>query len=529
MVDIILEGGLILDGSGTPGFHTDIAVKNGRIVRIADCSQMNAALRLDGRGLAVAPGFIDIHGHSDEVLLASPLAESKIRQGITTEVGGNCGASPGPLSPLESNERRDLLKSRYDLETTWQDLGGFFDALEKSPPSVNFCCFVGLGETRRAAGGMAPTPLDKDGLQRESALVRLACEQGALGVSSGLIYPPGSFADRAELEAMAAAARIAGSPLYASHIRSEDDELIEAVDEALEIGRRADVAVQLSHHKAAGKRNWGKVHDTLAMVDRARAGGLDVALDQYPYKASSTRLDVILPSDVNVGGRAAVTARLQDPQYAALTAARIELTYGDRWAGVMVAAVASEANMRYEGMTIAGIAAEMGLAPADAALRLLVEERLDVAAIYFTMCEEDVRAVLSYAQTCIGSDSSARSTVGPTSHGKPHPRAFGTFPRILKRYVRETRVLALEEAVRRATSLPAGRLGLKERGAIAEGWYADLVVFDPLAVADTSTYEDPQRFPHGIAHVIVNGVTVVCDGLTTGSRPGRVLRRGRDL
>jgi N-acyl-D-amino-acid deacylase len=529
VIDIVLEGGLILDGNGTPGFKTDIAVNDGRVIRIADCSQMNAAQRIDVRGLAVAPGFIDIHGHSDEILLANPLAESKIRQGVTTELGGNCGASPGPLTPPESEERHERLKTHYDIETTWLDLGGFFDALEKSPPSLNFCCLVGLGETRRAAGGISPAPLDKEGLARECALVRAACEQGAIGVSSGLIYPPGSFADAQELATVAAAARVAGSPLYASHIRSEGDELIEAVEEALEIGRRADVAVQLSHHKASGERNWGKVHDTLALVDRARASGLDVVLDQYPYKASSTSLDVILPKDVNIGGRAVVTARLEDPKYAALTAARVELAYGDRWSGVMVAAVASEANKRYEGMTIAQIASETGTAPADAAIRLLVEERLDVAAIYFTMCEDDLRTVLSYEHTCIGSDASARSTAGPTSQGKPHPRAFGTFPRILKRYVRDTRLLSLEEAVRRATSLPARRLGLRQRGAIAEGWYADLVVFDPIVVADTSTYEDPQRFPNGIPHVIVNGVTVVRDGLTTGSRPGRILRRGRDL
>jgi N-acyl-D-amino-acid deacylase len=529
VLDVILTGGLVLDGHGTPAFATDIGVDGDRIVRVADCSGLTASTRIDCSGLMIAPGFIDMHGHSDEMLLANPLAQSKIRQGITCEVGGNCGTSPGPLSPQEFEDRRGRFKEQYDVEFEWRDIGGFLDALERAPAAMNFCTLVGLGDTRRAAGHNDADPLDDEALAAQCALVTQACEQGAIGVSSGLIYPPGRFADTGELAALAAAARKAGSPLYASHIRSEGDGLIEAVDEALEVGRRADVAVQLSHHKAAGKKNWGKVHDTLRRVDRARTAGLDVVLDQYPYKASSTGLDVILPQDVNVGERAEVLARLRDPRYYMLVRARVSLEYGSRWENVLIASVASEENKRFEGMTVPQIAAATGREPVDAALTLLMDEGLRVGAIYFTMCEDDVRTVLSYAHTAIGTDSVARAADGPTSSGKPHPRAYGTFPRVLKRYVRDAKLLSLEEAVRRCTTLAANRLGLRGRGAIEPGHYADLVVFDADAVADTATYEDPHRYPDGIPHVLVNGVAVVRDGMTTGRRPGRVLRRGRDL
>lgn len=529
MLDVVLEHATIVDGTGAPSFRTDVALRGDRIVRIGDCAGSDAALRVDCRTLVVAPGFIDMHGHSDEALLALPTADSKILQGVTLEVGGNCGASPGPYSQSTLAERRADLQSQYGIDQAWEDFGGFLDALDASPPSMNFCCLVGLGETRKAVGAVTPGPLTKELLEQQRALVRDACERGAIGVSSGLIYQPGSFAEREELESLASAARDAGSPLYASHIRSEGDHLVEAVEEALAIGQRAGVAVQLSHHKASGRKNWGKVHDTLARVERARLSGVDVVLDQYPYKASSTGLDVILPVDVNIGTRSEIAGRLADPVYFALTAGRIALEYAGRWDEVLIAAVGSERNQHFEGLTIAGIAEKTGDAPAAAALALLRDESLDVAAIYFTMCEDDLRAVLQYANTCIGSDATVRALHGITARGKPHPRAFGTFPRVLKRYVRESRLLSLEEAVRRATGLAAARLGVRERGRIAEGFFADLVLFDPATIADLATYEEPHRYPAGIHSVFVNGAAVVREGKVTGARPGRVLRRGRDL
>jgi N-acyl-D-amino-acid deacylase len=529
MLDVILRDGLIVDGSGRSPMRTDIAFAADRVVRIGDCTGADARLTLDVSGLVVAPGFIDMHGHSDEVLLVLPAASSKLHQGITTEVGGNCGASPAPLARTALSEKRDEMHRHYDMLPQWTDFDGFFRALEQTPPAINFCCFAGLGTIRSALDLIAGTPLDREDIKRAGALVREACEQGAIGVSSGLIYPPGNAADTAELVELAAMAAAAGSPLYASHIRSEGDLLIEAVDEALEVGWRSGCAVQLSHHKASRRRNWGKVHDTLARVDQARDRGMDVVIDQYPYKASSTGLDVLLPEDVNVGTRAEVAKRLADPRYAALVAARVELEHGERWNDVMVASVATQRNRGYEGQTIAAIAHTTGRTPVDALLRLLVEESLDVGAIFFTMCEDDVRTVLSYRQTCIGSDAVAQATEGITARGKPHPRTFGTFARIFKRYVRDSALLSLEEAVRRATSLAAMRLGLRGRGKLEDGAYADAVVFDAGRIADTATYEQPQQYPLGVVHVFVNGTLAIRDGVQTGAHAGRVLRRGRDL
>jgi N-acyl-D-amino-acid deacylase len=529
MLDVILKNGLIVDGTGTTPLRSDVAVAGDRIVRIGDCRDADGALCLDVLGMVVAPGFIDMHGHSDEVLLVGPDAASKLHQGITTEVGGNCGFSPAPLANASLREKRTEMRRHYGAETSWSDFDGFFRALEQANPSINFCCLAGLGTIRSALDLLGPDPLVGEDLVRAGNLVREACEHGAIGVSSGLIYPPGNSADTTELIALAGAAARAGSALYASHIRSEGDHLIEAVEEALEIGWRSGCAVQLSHHKASRRRNWGKVHDTLARVDRARDRGLDVVLDQYPYKASSTGLDVILPKDVNVGTREQVASRLADPRYAALVATRVELEYGGRWHEVLISSVGSERNRDLEGQTISGIATASGRTPVDTALRLLVDEQLDVGAIFFTMCEEDLRTVLSYRQTCIGTDAVAQAIEGITARGVPHPRTFGTFPRVFKRYVRDGGLLSLEEAVRRATALPAGRLGLRGRGTLAAGSVADIVVFDPQRIADTATYEQPRCYPSGIRHVFINGVTAIRDGYMTRVRAGRVLRRGRDL
>ncbi|HXM18129.1 MAG TPA: D-aminoacylase [Candidatus Tumulicola sp.] len=525
MLDVVLEGGTIVDGTGKPGFVADVAIAGDRIACIGSCRGLDSALRVACAGLVVAPGFIDAHGHSDERLLAVPLAESKIRQGITTEIGGNCGSSPAPLSAPMHDARRERFGRRYGIEVAWSDFAGFFSALERSGSALNFACLVGLGVVREAIGADAPAPLTPEQLEAATRLVRAACDEGAAGVSSGLIYPPGSFADTAELIALAGAAVQSNAPLYATHLRSEGDEMLEAVDEALEVGRRAEVAVQISHHKAAGKRNWGKVHDSLARIERARGSGVDVALDQYPYKASSTTLAAVLPADVNVGGPAAVAARLLDPPYAALVVARLELEYAGRWSDIYVSEAASEKNRSLEGMSLDDVGRRTGRSAAAAAVALLAEEGLEVSAIFFSMCEDDVRTVLSYRHTCIGTDAAARPATGPLALGRPHPRAFGTYPRVFKRYVRDTSLLELTEAVRRATSLPATRFALKQRGELREGWFADVVVFDSERIADTATYLEPQSFSEGIEHVFVNGEAVVSRGAVTGALAGRVLRR----
>ena len=526
MIASIIEGAAIYDGSASAPASTDLAIVDDRIVLVGDLSEREAHERIDGRGLALAPGFIDVHSHSDELWLALPGCDGKILQGVTTEIGGNCGMSPAPLHGL-ARERKREDAAAYGIEVEWTDLDGFFSLVERSGTALNVAMLAGLGTTRRSIRGDRAGRLEAEQLRAECALVSEAIEQGALGVSSGLIYTPSRFADVAELSALARAAREAGAGRYVSHLRNEGDDLLGAVEEALEVGRLADVTVQFSHHKAAGKKNWGKVHRSLAMLEAARASGRPVFADAYPYVASWTDLDTILPDDARDGGRERILERLADPATSAALALRLELDYGKIWNDILITNVASERNAELAGLRIDEIARRRRLSPARAALQLLLEEKLEVQAIFFTMDEDDVAAVLSARFTCIGSDASVRATSGATARGVPHPRTFGTFPRVFGRFVRGRGTLELAEAVRRMTSLPAEIFGLKDRGRIERGAFADLVLFDPERIVDTATYEKPYAYPHGIEGVWVNGRAVVRNGATTGALPGRVLRSGR--
>ncbi|HEY5258339.1 MAG TPA: amidohydrolase family protein, partial [Candidatus Baltobacteraceae bacterium] len=437
----------------------------------------------------------------------------------------NCGISPFPLigdarTPIERNARH------YGIEVTWSTLEEFFAAVERNGVALNVATLVGLGTTRRAVAGESDRKLEAAEITAQAALVRAACEQGALGVSSGLIYVPGRYADTAELIELASAARAGGAPRYASHVRSEADDLFAAIDEALEIGESAQVAVQCSHHKAQYPRNWGKVHQTLASIERARERGVAAFADVYPYVASWTELATILPVHARAGGTQATRQRLRDPQYAAVLALELELARADQWHDMLITQVGSDANADVCGLRVDELAGRWRLSPARAAIRLLAEESLEVGAMFFSMNEDDVAAVLSAGFTCIGSDASVRALDGPTARGVPHPRTFGTFPRVFGRFVRGRPTLSLEEAVRRMTSLPATIFGLRDRGEIAVEKYADLVLFGPDTIRDTATYERPYAFPAGIERVYVNGRTVFADGAFTDARPGRALRNG---
>jgi len=515
MIDTIIAGARIYDGSGGPAFATDLAIVGDRIALLGDLSERDALTRVDGTGLALAPGFIDVHSHSDELWLADGRCEGKIRQGVTTEIAGNCGSSVVP--PADLGPR--LL---------WRDLDDFFGGVERSGVALNVATLVGLGSTRRAVRGERAGRLEPEELRAECRLVREAIEQGALGISSGLIYVPSRYADHDELVACAIAAREAGMPRYVSHIRSEAGELLEAVEEAIEIGREAEVGVQISHHKAAYKKNWGKVHRTLAAIANARAQGISVHADVYPYVAMWTGLDTILPEDATLDGREATLERLRDPETATALALRLRLDREpSEWHDIQISTVATERNASLAGMRLDEIAAAWRLSPPRAAIRLLLEEGLDVGAIFFAMDEDDVATVLSAEFVSIGSDASARAIDGPTAQGMPHPRTFGCFPRVFGRFVRGRRTLELSEAIRRMTSLAAAQFGLTDRGRIATGTFADLVLFDPERIVDTATYERPYAYPEGIDSVWVNGSAVVSGGVSTGKRPGRALRGGR--
>jgi N-acyl-D-amino-acid deacylase len=525
VIDVIVGGARIYDGVSQEPLETDLAVVGDRIALIGNLEHHDAALRLDGRGRVLAPGFIDVHAHTDELWLVDPRCAGKIMQGVTTEIGGNCGSSVAPLVGLALEYRRTDLRP-YNLEVEWRTLDEFFTLVERRPPALNVATLVGLGTTRRCVRGDREGRLDDGELAAECGYVREAVEHGALGVSSGLIYVPSRFANERELAACATAAREAGAPRYASHLRSEGDDLLAAVEECLAVCRRADVAGQFSHHKAAWKRNWGKVHRSLERIERARSAGASAFADVYPYVAMWTDLDTLLPEDVLFGGRDATLARLRDPGSANAIALRLELDHGGTWHDISITTLGAERNAEVAGMRVDDIARLWGLSAARAVIRLLIEEQLAVQAIFFAMNEDDVESVLSASFTCIGSDASARATDGPTARGVPHPRTFGTFPRVFGRFVRGRQTLALGEAIRRMTSLPADVFGLRDRGRVQVGAYADLVLFDADRIVDRATYDCPYAYPAGIDEVIVNGTVVVRNGRPTDARPGRVLRGG---
>jgi N-acyl-D-amino-acid deacylase len=526
MIDTIVSGARVYDGVASRPLAIDVGIVADRVALLGDLSGREARERIEARGLALAPGFIDVHSHSDELWLVNPGCASKVLQGVTTEIAGNCGTSAAPLRGLALERKREDAAG-FGLEIAWSDIAEFLALVEQNGVALNVATLVGLGTTRRCVRGDAEGLLSVDELRAQCTLVREAVEQGALGVSSGLIYTPSRYADRDELIACTLAAAAGGARRYASHIRSEGDALLEAVAEGLDVARGADAAVQFSHHKAAGKKNWGKVHRSLEALDRARTSGLQVHADAYPYVAGWTELATLLPDDARDGGREATLARLHDAGSAAALALRLELDHGDTWHDVLVTSVGSERNADLAGRRLDEIAHDWALTPPRAVLRLLSEERLDVEAIFFTMQEDDVAAVLSAPFTCIGSDASARATSGPTARGVPHPRTFGCFPRVFGRFVRQRTLFDTGEAVRRMTSLPASIFGLSGRGSIAAGAFADLVLFDPERIVDTATYEQPYAYPRGIAAVWVNGIAVARDGRLTGALPGRALRGGR--
>ena len=527
MISTIIQGAQIYDGVSERPIATDLGIVGDRIALLGDLRDRDAYERIDGHERILAPGFIDVHAHTDELWIVDGRCEGKIRQGVTTEIGGNCGTSVAPLRGFAERRRAEDLRAA-GMELAWRDLDDFFSIVERTGVALNVATLVGLGTTRRCVRGDDDVVLEKSELAAQARLVREAIEQGALGISSGLIYVPSRYADASELVACAIAAREAGMPRYVSHVRSESDALLEAVTEALDIGRVADVAVQLSHHKAAGKKNWGRVHRSLELVAQARGSGRAVYADVYPYVALWTDLDTILPDDARAGGRDATLERLRDPETSAALALRLTLDRDDdEWHDIQISSVASGRNDALVGMRLDEIARSWRLSPPRAALRLLEEERLGVQAIFFAMSEDDVASVLSADFVSIGSDASARAIAGPTAQGLPHPRTFGAFPRVFGRYVRGRHTLELGEAIRRMTSLAADQFGILERGRIRIGSYADLVLFDPKTIVDTATYERPFAYPHGIDAVWVNGRAVVRDGESTGARPGRVLRGGR--
>jgi N-acyl-D-amino-acid deacylase len=505
--DLIIRGGDVLDGTGARAVRADVGIRGDTIAAIGDLSKETAATTLDASGKIVAPGFIDLLGNSQAAVLIDPNLEGKIRQGVTTEVTGE-GHSPGPQDDAMLAEM-ERTKPKGWPAVTWHTLGEFMQVVEKRGSALNFAFYVGAANSREMVLGHADRAPTAEELRRMEAITRQAMSEGAVGVSSALIYPPGRFATTAELTALA---RVGGS--YWTHLRNEAANIDAAVDEAIRIGREAKVPVNIFHLKIGGRANWGRMPAIVKKIEAARKSGVDVAANVYPFLATSTELTSIVPAWALEGGYLPFVARLKDP--AQRTRIASELRAG-RLRDSATIVVRGNPSRKLDD-----IAKSMNVDAAEAALRLFEQNDKSPLAIFFSLSEDDLRHALVQPWVAFGSDSGA--VVGDMRERGAHPRAYATFSRILAHYVREEKLLTLEEAVRKMTSLPASRAGLKDRGMLQVGKKADVVVFDPKTVRDVSTYEDPHHFSEGVAHVVVNGKAVLQGGRMTGALPGRVIR-----
>lgn len=522
--DCVLAGAMVLDGLGGPARRVDIGLRDDAIAHIGPIDKERAASLVDLRGLVLAPGFIDIHTHSDEDIFRYPDDESRVWQGVTTEVTGNCGGSAAPVPPGESAKLAAEL-AEDGIAERWSDVASYFRALEARRIATNQVLLLGQGTLRRAVAGLENRPLSAAELAQVVRMLEDGLEQGAAGFSSGLEYTPGRYTPTAELVEMARVLARRGK-LYASHIRNEESGLSESVDEALRIGRESGARVQVSHLKACGKPNWPQLEPSIAAIEAARAGGLDVLADVYPYTAYSTGLTIFLSDATREGGADAMLARFADPAQRR----RIRAELGPRirsdpggYELVVIAATASS-DKSVVGKDLASIAKERGLEPDEALLRLLEEGRTNVSFVGHAMSEAQVARVLAHPLVMVASDGYAMAPRGEALERRPHPRSYGTFARVLQKHVREDRTLDLATAVRKMTSMPADQLRLADRGRVVAGAKADLVAFDPALVREESTFEDPHRLASGFAHVWVNGLRVIEAGRATGARPGRALR-----
>jgi len=528
MFDLLIRGAQIVDGSGAPPFVGDIGLQGDTIAAL---DRWEAGGRLEGEvaieasGLMAAPGFIDMHSHSDWTLPGNRRAESKVRQGVTTEVVGMCGSSPAPLPEDQGRRGRWIAQAGAHqpwLTWEWESFGQYLDHLRRGI-ALNVVPFVGHGALRIAAMGWDDRPPTDEELATMKALVAQVMEEGAWGYSTGLIYPPSCYAQTTELIELArVVARHHG--FYFSHIRGEGATHLQAIREVIEIVEGAGLPAQIAHFKAAGRPYWGQLPRAIELVEEARSRGLDITADRYPYTASSTGLGALLPHWAHEGGRDALLARLDD----SATRARIReeviaRRQGMEWRDVMISHCPAQAA--YEGLTLDQLAQERGTEPVDAVLDLLREAEGQVSMIQFSMSEENLRAVLRQPWVMVGSDGSSLAPCGEMGRGKRHPRSYGTFARVLGRYVREEQVLTWEETVRKMAALSAQKLRLDDRGLLKVGYKADIVLFDPDRVVDRATFIDPYQYPVGIEYVLVNGQVVIERGEHTGALPGRVLER----
>ena len=523
--DLIIKNGTVIDGTGEPGYVADVAVRGDAIAGIGSF-EGEPAETVDATGLAVAPGFIDIHSHSDMSFFVDPLADSKVRQGVTLEVTGNCGASF--CAPLIGDARKELAArlSKFDwhMEPTWTGFDGYLDAVDEAGSVLNVAAQVGHGTVRTAVMGMDTHAPDAGEMARMEALVAESLDAGALGFSTGLFMAPGCYALAEEVLGLAPLAADRGK-MYSTHIRSEwqrGSGELPAVMEAIEVARQTGARVQISHVKCGGAMR-GRAGEVLELIDNARRQGMDVAGDQYPYAASSGPISkALFPRWALEGGREKTLGRMADEDLRARIRQGLDVGMSKYRSTEAITVAAFPPDRRFDGMTVAAVADDMGVEPAEAVLQLY--ELADVPIVGRGMAEEDVDLIAGTAFICVSSDGESLKAEGPLSEGRPHPRNYGANARFLGRMVREKGLLSLEEAIRKMTTLPASRLGLSWRGRLAPGYAADIAVFDTATVAGRATFAEPHQYPIGVHHVFVNGRAVVAGGELTGAAPGRALR-----
>jgi dihydroorotase/N-acyl-D-amino-acid deacylase len=528
--DLLIRNGTIVDGSGAPGFKADLAVKGDRVVRIGDLSGATATRVIDAAGLVVAPGFIDLLGQSETYLLIDPRAMSKVMQGVTTEITGE-GESIAPINERQIKEQEGFLR-RFNLSIDWRTLDEYFKRLEKQRSGVNVGTFVGATQVREYVIGYEDREPSKAELEQMKKLVARAMRDGALGLSSSLQYVPARFAKTSELIELAKVARQYGG-IYATHQRSEANTIDASLDEVFEIARKAGIRVEIWHLKTAYKKNWGRMPHVLERIKQARASSIDVNADIYPYIAGSTSLSASLPPWALEGGTEKMLSRLRDPA----TRQRLKKEISEEsnsWEniylgsggpeGVLVSSVVNRELEPLQGKRISEIAILEKKDPLDALFDFILADEGQTGAIYFMMSEADMRAAMQSPFVTFCTDSGARATDGPLAGSKSHPRGWGTYPRILGKYVREEKLLSLETAIHKMTGGPAARVNLRERGLLREGMFADVTIFNPATVVDRATFESPNQYPVGIDYVLVNGQLSVDKGQRTPALAGRVLR-----
>ncbi|WP_217705072.1 N-acyl-D-amino-acid deacylase family protein [Peristeroidobacter soli] len=533
--DVLIRGGTVYDGSGAPGRKIDVGLRGDRIVAIGKLRDKTAKQTVNAAGLAVAPGFINMLSWATDSLLVDGNSQSDIRQGVTLELLGE-GMTMGPLNDAMKQQFGPRMR-KLGVDLSWTTLGQYLELLEKRGVSPNVASFVGATTVRLHVIGAANRAAVPTELQAMQQLVRDAMQEGAFGVSSALAYAPATFANTDELIALSKAAAEFGG-IYISHIRDEGDRLVESVEEVIEIARSARVPAEIYHLKALGAPNWNKLDIVIDRIEAARKAGVRITADMYPYTASATGLDVTMPPWVQDGGLDAWVARLKDPAVRARLLEEMKAPSTPTWSNrlrnvgspenVLILGVKSPGLQSIVGKTLGAVARERGTSVEDTVIDLVIEDGSRLQVAYFLMSEENIRRAISLPWMSFGSDAGSPTVETAVSQGPEHPRAYGTFARVLGKYVREDKVVSLEEAVRRLSSLPAQTLGIEDRGRIEVGRYADVVIFEPAAIADRSTFADPHRYAIGMRHVFVNGVQVLADGEHTGARPGRFVRhRGR--